>query len=716
MSLQVPTRQNAFDHPPALARRNITGLILVALISAAVGFAGWYYFFGRKPKVAMSVSLSANGDHSQRGLWSVGPRQLLLYADGQVKLVDLNDRKEKWSVKMPPQPNSDPTWQAAVNFRFVKLQQWADELGRARANLATEAAIKAFNAEAARYHEELNAARSEGANPRVVAPQPPVAPPVAQPKQSVGGSHAGADLLHRVIDSQVQILEERIKKRGAKLDAWRKSLDAKKANAKTDLQKGAAREDEAKYDLELAAQKKDRDEINRSKDAPQPASPAPESVPAALAEDSHFSNPTAAVCGDRIWIVEGRHAVAFDRASGSVKSDVRLSGPARQVFPATDTVIVVASAGADAVQLTKLTAAAPPQSFYVRTGHHENAFVSSEGGVVPSVQAQRAEFSGAGGGFLRADIRLKEKKIAVRSGLKPGSDKEIESAADKAAAHSSDELKAISSLIANDAARLSGDTMDRVDESTYEVALRRPFDPGVAEWTGILRGRVQLFSTPTLDLVTAGTKLLAFDRANKKLWEATLGAPVPIRRSDEEWDSLPPPWLESGDRLFFADGAFLSALHAKTGQVLWRLPSVGIRKLQTDSDGNLYVLSDNLRVEALTYAFEDSLRGTVPLTMKLGGADGKIAWQVEKYQNVWVSGKDVYALRETRNGADVENQAFDPRNAIEARIKIYKLSRGSGSPMWEWFQPRRPRKVEADHKHVALLFGDELQVIRSISW
>jgi hypothetical protein len=692
-------------------------LILVALFFAAVGFAGWYYFFGRKPVVAMSVSLSVNGDQSQRGLWPAGPKQLLLYADGEVKLVDLHDGKVKWSVKMPPQPKLDPTWQEAVNFRFVKLQQWADELGRARATLTTDAAIKAFNAEAGRYHEELNAARSEAANPREVAPQASVPAAVAPPTQAVGGDQPGANLLHPVVDAQIQILEERVKKRAAKLDAWRSSLDAKKANAKTDLQRSAAREEETKYESELAAQKREQDELQRSKAVPVVASPAePKAAPVAPAGDSGMSKPAAAVCGEQIWVVEGRHAVAFDRASGAVKADVRLAGAARQGFPSGDAFIVVASAGAEAVQLTRLTAAAAPQSMYLRTGRHESAFVSSGQGVVPTVQAQRSEFSGAGGGFLRADIRLKEKKIAVRAGLKPDSDKELESAADKASAHSADEIKAISSLIANDAARLSGATMDRVDESTYEVALRRPFNPDVPEWTGILRGRVQLFSTPTIDLVTAGTKLLAFDRANKKLWEATLGAPVPVRRSDEEWDALPPPWLESGERLFFADGAFLSALHAKTGQVLWRLPSVGIRKLQIDSDGHLYVLSDNLRVEALTYAFDDSLRGTAPLTMKLGGADGKIAWQVEKYQNVWVSGKDVYVLRETRNGADVENQAFDPRNAIEARIKIYKLSRGSGSPMWEWFQTRRAQKVEADQKHVALLFGDELQVIRSISW
>ena len=715
MSLEVPVKVSPSENPPASKRSSKLPIIML-LIAALLGGSGWYYFVGRKPKVAMSVSLSAKGDFFPRGLWQVGAKQLLLYADGQAKLIDLNNRKERWSVKMPAQAGIDPAWQDGVNARFVKLQQWADELARTRATLKTEESIKAFNAEASKYHTELNATRAEAAHPRVIAPQASVGMPDGQAKHVLGGDRSAVDKLHQVVDAQVQILEDRVKKRAEKLDARKKSLDAKKASAKTELQKIAAKEEEVRYEAELAGQKKDQDELQKTKGAPAPASAEPGESGMDLAADFFGSNPMTAVCGDQVLLVEGSHAVAFDRASGAVKTDVRLAGPARQVFRTNDAVVVVASAGADAAQLTRLTSGAPPQSIYVHTGRHEYAFVSSDEGTAPNVQSERAEFSAAGNGLLRADIRLKEKKIKVRDAIKPGSDKELESAAGNAAAHSEDELKAVISLIANDAARLSGEAIERVDESSYEVTLRRPFDSSVPEWTGTLRGRVQLFSTPTLDLVTAGTTLLAFDRSNKKLWEATLGAPIPIRHSDEEWDALPPPWLESGDRLFFADGAFLNALHVKTGQVLWRLPSVGIRKLQIDSDGNLYVLSDNLKVEALSYASDASLRDTLPLTMKIGSADGKIAWQVEKYQDLWVSGKDVYVLRETKNAGDLENQVFDRSKAIEARIKIYKLSRGSGSPMWEWFQVRRPRAVEADQKHVALLFGDELQIIHSISW
>ncbi|MEQ1851597.1 MAG: PQQ-binding-like beta-propeller repeat protein, partial [Chthoniobacteraceae bacterium] len=509
--------------------------------------------------------------------------------------------------------------------------------------------------------------------------------------------------LKQVVDPGILIMEDRVKKRGAKLEAWRKTLDEKKAAAKSPLQKSAAAEDEARYSAEAAALKQDQDALLKQKGGPVVAEPAAEEADSPPAMELTQMDPQIAVCGDQVWLIEGRQAVAFDRASGTVKNVVRLAGQALQVFAGKGAAVIVAHAGPDAVQVTKLTASAPPQSLYLS---------------VPAVESQdqRTEFSSGGDSLLRADILMKQAAFKTRDAIKPSSEKELESAAGNAAAHSTDEIKAIAALIENDAKRADGQHRQRVDESTYQVTLRRPFDSTAATWTGTLQGRVQFFSTPTLDLVTAGTKLLAFDRSNRKLWEATLGAPVPIREPGSASDHLPPPWLEAGERLFFADGAFLTALQPKNGAVLWRLPSVGIRKLQTDADGSLYALSDNLRVEALTYAADASLQDTVPVTMKINPADGKIAWQVDKYSDLWVSGKDVYVLRETGAGQDIENQVFDPAKAVSARMKIYKLGRKKGRPLWEWFQPRSALAAEADGKHVAILFGDEFQLIHSISW
>ena len=700
--------------------------IALAFTLVLLGGAGWYYFFGRKPKIAMTVALEVNGSTATRGLWSVGPGEMLLVGDGDVYLLDLASRKKKWSVQMPRPTPVDPLWQATVNARFVRLQQWADELSRKRAKLANAAETKTFNAEAAKYHAELSAVRAEAACPKALATQTP-APRVSAPANDLkaayvfGGDRSAVDALHPVADAGVQIVEERMKKRAAKLQTWRTTLDTKKANAKTPLQKSAAAEDEVRYATELGEQKKDEETLGKSKaNAATPvasvAAAEAESEMSSFDDDTGITSPMAAICNDRLWIVQGCHAVAFERSSGAVKANVRLAGTVRQIFSDGDTTIVIAAAGADAVQVTKLSASAAPQSSYFFTGHREDAFGVSGGSANPNIQNIRTEFSEVGGSLLRVEIRLKEKSIRTRDAIKAGSERKLETAAGNSTAHSADELKAISALIRNDAARLNGEAVEHVDDSTYDVVLSRPFEPEIPEWSGALKGRVQVFSTPTLHLITAGTKLLTFDRGNKKVWEAMLGSPVPIRRSDSGKEGSPQPWIEAGGRLFFADGAFLTAFDAKSGQIAWRLPSVGIRKLQMDGEGNLYALSDNLHVETLSYATDASLRDSSPITMRINTADGKIRWQVEKYQDLWVSGKDVYVFRETKNPADSENQIFDPSKAIEARVKIYKLSRASGNPMWEWFQPRRPHAVEVQDKSVALLFGDELQIIRSICW
>ncbi len=733
MSPLVST-QEALATSAAAAKKKprIPLLVAITLLAALVGGAGWYYFFGRKPKVALTVGLSAKEGSAPRGLWSTGPNELLLFADGSVQMIDTAERKKRWSVQMPVLKPVDPAWQAAVNARFVRLQQWADELSLKRGRLGSPAEIKAFNTEAAKYHTELTAARTEAANPKGPAQPVPEPPVVAEQKKeekkseppapAFGADRSSVDKLKPVTDTGTQIIQERIKKRTAKLTAWRAALDVKKASAKTAFQKSAVTEEETRFAAEQAEQKKDEEKLEKRQEKPAPAVAAAEPEKAAdesdesagAGEEIANEKPMMAICSARLWVIDGHHAVAFDRATGAVKADIRLAGAALRVFSNSDAAIVVASAGSDAVQITKLTAAAP-QSHYFATGRHEAAFSYDGGSVMPNVQAVRTEFSGAGGSLLRVEIRLKEKSIRTRDAIKPGSEKQLEATAGGSAAHSLDELKSMAALIQNDAARLNGTAVEHLDESTYEVTLSRPFESAAPPWSTTLKGRVQVLSTPTRHLVSAGTKLIAFGGANKPAWEATLGAPLPIHRGDSELENGT-PWLEAGGKLFIADGAFLSAFDLKSGQAVWRLPSVGIRKIQVDAEGGLYVLSENLSVETLSYVNDASFHDAVPITMSIDSADGKIRWQVEKYQDLWASGKDVYVQREGKNAGDVEAQVFDPSKAVEARVKIYKLSRSSGKPLWEWFQPRRPHAVQVHGKSVALLFAGELQVIRSINW
>ncbi|HMG06125.1 MAG TPA: hypothetical protein VK581_11730, partial [Chthoniobacterales bacterium] len=105
---------------------------------------------------------------------------------------------------------------------------------------------------------------------------------------------------------------------------------------------------------------------------------------------------------------------------------------------------------------------------------------------------------------------------------------------------------------------------------------------------------------------------------------------------------------------------------------------------------------------------------TLPLVIKIDAGSGRILWKQEKYEDCFVSGGNVYATREPRNAEDMINSAFD-RKAPPTRFRLFKLRARDGQVQWEWFQMRRPLRIEADKKKVSLLFADELQVLSSIA-
>jgi hypothetical protein len=485
MNLAVPVKDSPGPLPlQQPVRRSRRPLIVFALVFALLGGGGWYYFFGRKPKVAMTVALELNGNVAARGLWSAGPGEVLLVADGDVQLIDLVARKKKWTAVIPKPAATDAAVQESLSARFAGLQAWSEDLSRRRGSISGEEAIKAFNEEAARYHEELTAVRAEAAKavpkPGIApastsAPTPaPEKPPVRLPDAAdvFGGDRSNVDRLHPIEDMRVKLLTERIQKREAKLASLWTTAVLKKNRAITAVQKTAAADAEARYDVELAEQKRDEEALARlNPDEPKAVAPAKsvdvDDGPPSFLDERSDGRPKVAMSGDRIWVGAGRHAVAFDRGSGAVKADVPLAGPVRRIFADGTGAIIIASTSAGAVQVTKMAWGAQPQSAYFPTGRRESAFTYSGLARMPNVQDLRTEFSAVGGSLLRVDIRLKEKNVVARDAIKPGSEKELEAAAGGAAAHSVDEMKSIVALLRNDSARLTGANIEHVDDSTY---------------------------------------------------------------------------------------------------------------------------------------------------------------------------------------------------------------------------------------------------------
>lgn len=582
--------------------------------------------------------------------------------------------------------------------------------------------------------------------------QPKIAPPAKPPVKP--GAKPTQQQLNSVVTEDIQMLRGRIAKRAKSLADMDKTIAAKTKTAKTDLAKEEVKQWQAKRAALAAEQHADETAVAKAIGGaappplvkpgvaapaaavaatapaakPAPAAPAPAPAPAsaspglaeALEAAGDFFSPSnaveAAILGEYVWLVDRSRALGFALADGSLKTNVRLAGNASHVFPHESGIFIVADAGAQARQITRIDPAGAPSSIYFAAPKRSAgmAMESTGDGVQLDIRPHTVEFTGGGGSLARVDIRLIERKTRKQDLIKPGAEKALTQAAANAPAHSLDEATSIMKMMEIDSARAFGQATQEIDESTYEVTVTRPFASTAPPLTERFQGRVEVLSTPSLDLIAGGTRLVALDRNNKKLWEAKLGAAIPDH--DAQWDEgAAPSCVERDGKLFLADGAFLTAFQPTTGQVLWRLPSVGIRKFVFDGEGNLYVRTDNLSVDSLHYLITAETEVPTCTVLKVSAADGKILWDAPKFEDVWASGDHVYAYREARNPGDLENQVFDPGKVPEARVRFYKLSRSDGKPVWDWFQTRRPIHVVPAGKTMAILFRDELQVIHSIA-
>ena len=636
----------------------------VLAIAVLLGGAGvWYYTLGRKPKITLALPIADK--MSTASLHAVGPGEVLLIADGKAALYATAGGAAKWSVALGT-PAPAPA---------------------AAAPVAPTAAAKAISA------PDLAAEGPDGKR-----------------KLPVLSTGEKAD----------QLLAKRTERRFAKLREWSAKLNTKKAALKTPLQIDAFNEEARKYHAELA------DARAEATAAQKPPASVPTGGLAATAEAeadepginrgfarfNSFDERTDVIAeGGTLLLLHGVRARLLDRATGTVKKEAPLPGDFSRVLRGPGCAYAVGAWPNGTRRVTRISMSdgamwtvniAGPQS--------EGRFQRKEAGRPwePMTQPLRTELSASGGALLRCDVRLVEKKIAERV-IAAANDAggAFEEADKKAATPWGSDVALYSQALAKDAAREDNGGKERTDESTYEVILTRPLDAGIPEVRATVRGHADVFSTRTLDLIAAGRTLLAFDHNNKKLWETTLASPLAdpgyVRDAvdDDFTGTAAQPCVEEGGRLYFFDSEFLTAFDVPTGQPAWRVPRGGIRKLQLDGRGALYVCAGG---------------GDLPLTLKIDAKTGKILWKAEKFQDCIVSGGDVYATRETRNGEDMVNAVFDRSKAIECRWKLYKLTAGKGEVQWEWFQARRPLRIEADGKKVALLFANELQIIKSIAW
>jgi len=319
-------------------------------------------------------------------------------------------------------------------------------------------------------------------------------------------------------------------------------------------------------------------------------------------------------------------------------------------------------------------------------------------------------------GFIAFSTRLLESKIVTRAAMRAAPQKSVLDGAITA----SKSTEAANEIL-NDMQRSRGGDVIEEDESRYLVKIRRP--DGADEWSGEVIGPPTLYPLETVNVLAANKLVIVFDKSNKKLWQSPLTYNVvggPAGLEDENAGYGQGPCVERKDALYIFDQGVLAAFDKATGNVRWRLPSVGIAGLFFDDQGMIYMNTTDAGPETIKYSRQIDVSQKVgSIVVKVDPKKGKTLWSAQPGGQVnYVSGKFIYAVQSYNPGDEDEGSPYTVETGFETApyLRIKRINPKDGKVMWEHFQQRCPLDVEFDKDAIRLVFKKEVQVLRFLTF
>ncbi len=322
-----------------------------------------------------------------------------------------------------------------------------------------------------------------------------------------------------------------------------------------------------------------------------------------------------------------------------------------------------------------------------------------------------------GNGFVRFTTRLVESKFISRQAMKAPPKKSALDGNVNASA-----TAAVANELLNEMQRDRGGSTVEEDASRYSVRLRSE-GGDAAEWSGEVIGRPQLFPQKTITALTAGKSVMAFDKSAKKLWESKLNYEVVGGRSNfwnQEPDSESGPCVERGDTLFVFDQGVLTAFDIKSGNVRWRLPSVGVSRLFFDDKGMLYVNTTTASPDNIKFSRQIDVTDRISSAIiKVDPKNGKLLWSTEKQGELgYVSGNFLYSVDILDGDEYAEtDEATKLFQAFHGRPHTFirRVNPSNGKILWQHYQDRPPLDIHFEKNRIELLFKREFQVLTFFS-
>ena len=444
-----------------------------------------------------------------------------------------------------------------------------------------------------------------------------------------------------------------------------------------------------------------------------------------------YPEPHVIATTNDLWILFPGHLAQYDRHTGNRKQELPLNPPLFGLVQSDSGMTVISSDESGRETITRITfsngtvqtapiesgaAAAspaksqpPPATIEVSTNSVGYEILAKAVAAKAIKLKERTnwgdKFVPDGANVVQMKVDLIERKTIIHLAMKAQKKSVVDDNLT-----SGQSMEASEQMI-NDMRRDQTGGVEEEDASRYQVILRRWPATTAPDWTGEVIGAPSFFALKTRDVLVAGNSILVFDKNNRKLWTATLTYSVPPHYSEDFATEAEPPCIESGNTLYVFDRGMLTSFDAATGQVHWRLTSVGISQVQPDGKGSLYVTSTTASPDAIQFSQQFNLSSKVnPVILKVDAATGRVLWRNEGTgDKCFLSGKFLYAARAAKN------PLMTPGEDPVLYFDLYRLGPSDGHVMWDYSQSRHPVQIEVQGNQILLHFRGELQVLKFFS-
>ncbi len=433
------------------------------------------------------------------------------------------------------------------------------------------------------------------------------------------------------------------------------------------------------------------------------------------------------VAGEDVWVILPTQVVRYDARTGKREQEFPLAQKPDRILTTETTILTVSGAGTDRHALTLVDLATrKAQSDVFQTSSARRVAVPGTGNATPlrAMDTARAlkedetehaidlkdninVFVPSGLGVAHMAVSLLNAKIVTREVAQA----EKDSVLNKSNLRAGDSDAAAKEFLRSE----SGG--GPIDESRYRVSLRRVLGGGLASWSGEFVGPPAFFPLKTVNVLTAGTTLMVFNKDNRRLWEIKLTYPVAARYTEEPDAGFSPPCFEAGNRLYFYDQGMLTVFDLKSGQVQWRLTSVGISQAELDGRGRLYVSATTASPELIPTSGDiHYINGVKPTILQLDAATGRVLWQkIDLADRFNLSDKFVYVSRAQVSGVEIAAAAMTDAQA-PTHHRIYRLDPGTGAELWQFYRPKPPEFLDARKNRLLLQYPKEIRMLKFIAF